>query len=91
MRNSINEGTDMNKHHEVRFTHPLSYAETKALEAEGRTIPDWSDSITRASAAVREMEDALPGNNKARSVAGLLALEQAAKDIRSFLEYRKAL
>ena len=77
--------------HDVRFTHPLSHFELEALEKEGKKIPDWSDSITRASAAVRTMEDSLPGNNKERSVAGLLALEQAAKDLRAFLEYRKAL
>ncbi len=78
--------------HEVRFTHPISHFEASALEAEGKTVPpDWSESITQANIAVRQLIDSLPGNDKAKAVAGLLSLEKATANIRAFLEFRKAL
>lgn len=78
--------------HEVRFTHPISNFEATALEAEGKVVPpDWAESITRATLAVRKLTDALPGNNQEKVVAGLVELEQAAANIRAFLEFRKAL
>ena len=78
--------------HEVRFTHPISDFEAKALLAEGKTVPpDWAESTTLATLAIRHMNDALPANNQEKAIDGLIELEKAAANIRAFLEYRKAL
>jgi hypothetical protein len=85
------QGTFMNHPHEVRFTHPISHFEANALEAEGKTVPpDWAESITGATLALRKLTDALPGNNKEKVLTGLVELEKAAANIRTFLEFRKA-
>jgi hypothetical protein len=86
------EGYDMKHPHEVRFTHPISNFEATALEKEGKTVPpDWAESTTQATLALRKLNDALPGNNKEKVLAGLVQLEAAAANIRAFLEFRKAL
>jgi hypothetical protein len=86
------EGINMTHPHEVRFTHPISDFESKALLAEGKTVPpDWAESITGATLALRKLTDALPGNNKEKVLDGLVQLETAAANIRAFLEFRKAL
>jgi hypothetical protein len=78
--------------YEVRFTHPISQFEASALEKEGKTVPpDWAESTTRATLAIRKLNDALPGNNKERVIEGLIELEKAAENIRAFLAFRKAL
>jgi hypothetical protein len=78
--------------HEVRFTHPISQFEADALKAEGKAVPpDWAESTTSATLAIRKLNDALPGNNKEKVLAGLVQLEAAAANIRAFLEFRKAL
>lgn len=77
---------------EVRFTHPITHREMDVLASEGKVIPpDWSESITNASIAVRTLEDALPGSNQSRVVGALKDLELATANLRAFLEYRKAL
>jgi hypothetical protein len=92
MRPFSTEGKTMKHPHEVRFTHPISNFEEQALIAEGKTVPpDWAESTTRATLAIRKLNDALPGNNQEKVVAGLLELEKAAANIRAFLEFRKAL
>jgi hypothetical protein len=86
------EGNDMKHPHEVNFTHPISNFESKALEAEGKVVPpDWAESTTKATLAIRKLNDALPGNDKAKVLTGLAELEKAAANIRAFLEFRKAL
>lgn len=86
------EGNDMKHPHEVRFTHPISNFEALALEAEGKAVPpDWAESTTKATLAIRKLNDGLPGNNQEKVLAGLVELEQAAASIRAFLEFRKAL
>lgn len=78
--------------HEVRFTHPISTFEADVLEAEGGVVPpDWSESTTKATLAIRKLNDGLPGNNQEKVVAALVELETAAANIRAFLEFRKAL
>lgn len=82
----------MTKALDVRFTHPLSHHEMDVLTSEGKVVPpDWSESITNAAAAVRVLEDALPGSNQDRVVSALKNLETATANLRAFLEYRKAL
>lgn len=86
------EGNDMKHPHAVRFTHPISDFEAKALLAEGKTVPpDWAESTTLATLALRKLNDSLPGNNQEKALAGLVELEKAAANIRAFLEFRKAL
>ncbi len=92
MRLYSTEGKNMKHAQEVRFTHPISHFEASALEAKGKAVPpDWAESITQASIAVRQMIDALPGNDNAKAVDGLVALETAAANIRAFLKFRKAI
>jgi hypothetical protein len=85
------KGINMNAPLEIKFTQPLSFAEEEALRAANKPVPpDWADSTTRASIAVRRLEDALPAGDKKKSVEALIALEKAVADIRSFMHYRKA-
>lgn len=92
MRPFSTEGIKMKHPHEVRFTHPISQFEADALTAEGKTVPpDWAESTTSATLAIRKLNDGLPGNNKEKVLAGLVELEAAAANIRAFLEFRKAL
>jgi hypothetical protein len=91
-RHNSLQGNDMKHPHEVRFTHPISDFEANALKAEGKDVPpDWAESTTLATLALRKLNDSLPGTNKEKVLAGLAELEKAAANIRAFLEFRKAL
>lgn len=73
----------------MSFTRPIDKHEAEKIEASnGAVPPDWADSLTRASRAVRKLEDAFPRADEAQTVAALSELEKSVAGFKSFLLFR---